>query len=205
MLLAKEVGQPMKLRVEQPSAVGASLAQVGRVKIPKRFSVHLTDHEDGSPDVELVYEVRNGVPECRQVHVKATNTGHEVRCSGLVGIRVEDVLEEALKTLLGIAIEGPEGIFTSLVRYDHGTGTITRDDREAIRQVRGARSGRKIKITDDLLRDVAKVYRANVEHEPTAAVAEHFDKAHRTAALYVHRAREAGHLGAAIKGKAGEK
>lgn len=59
-------------------------------------------------------------------------------------------------------------------------------------------------ITDELLREVADVYRANVDDRPTIAVAEHFGRQHRTAALYVKKARERGFLGAAAVGKAGE-
>ncbi|MGH3475325.1 MAG: hypothetical protein ACRDQD_00645 [Nocardioidaceae bacterium] len=69
---------------------------------------------------------------------------------------------------------------------------------------RQARAARKVEITDDLLREVAGIYRANVTDRPTEAVAEHFDKAHRTAARYIELAREAGFLGAATRGKAGE-
>ncbi len=69
---------------------------------------------------------------------------------------------------------------------------------------RAAREGRKRKITDELLREVAEVYRDNLERNPTQAVADRFDKSHRTAALYVQHARDKGFLGAAIKGKAGE-
>jgi hypothetical protein len=67
-----------------------------------------------------------------------------------------------------------------------------------------ARAARKVNITDDVLREVAEVYRANVSDRPTLAVAEHFDKGHSAAALYVKRARERGFLGPAAKGKAGE-
>ena len=69
---------------------------------------------------------------------------------------------------------------------------------------RDARASRKVKITDALLREVASVYRANVNDRPTEAVAEHFGRQHRTATQYIKRARERGFLGPAIKGKAGE-
>ena len=76
--------------------------------------------------------------------------------------------------------------------------------RDAVAQTEAARAARKVKITDDLLREVADIYRATVFDKPTETVAEHFDKQHRTAALYIKRARERGFLGPAIKGKAGE-
>ncbi len=60
-------------------------------------------------------------------------------------------------------------------------------------------------MTDDFLKDVARVYRENVDNNPTMAVAQYTGRAHRTAALYVKQAREAGFLGAASRGKAGER
>jgi len=59
-------------------------------------------------------------------------------------------------------------------------------------------------VTDDFLRKVAEVYRANVENGPTKAVEEQFKVSHRTAGDYVRRARERGFLGRATRGKAGE-
>lgn len=59
-------------------------------------------------------------------------------------------------------------------------------------------------ITDDLLREVAAVYRREIDHAPTVAVGRHLGVAMRTARLYVRRARDAGHLGESLWGKAGE-
>jgi len=59
-------------------------------------------------------------------------------------------------------------------------------------------------VTDDVLREVAQIYRDNVDGNPTAAVARHTGRAHRTAALYVQKAREKGFLGPSIGRKAGE-
>jgi hypothetical protein len=89
-------------------------------------------------------------------------------------------------------------IETARLWYDFDRG------RDAVAQTQAARAGRKVKITDALLREVADIYRANVSDKPTEAVAEHFDKAHRRAALYIKRARKRGFLGPAIRGKAGE-
>lgn len=59
-------------------------------------------------------------------------------------------------------------------------------------------------VTDELLRQVAQVYRDNINDNPTTAVAHHTGGAHRTAVLYVQQARQAGFLGAALPAKAGE-
>jgi hypothetical protein len=68
---------------------------------------------------------------------------------------------------------------------------------------RAVRSARR-KVTDDVLRDVAEVYRREIGKNPTEAVADHLGVAMRTAGLYVRRARDAGFLGEALRGKAGE-
>ncbi len=189
----------MKFHVSTPFPAGKSLVRVGQVKMPASFTAHLTDDEHGGPDIDLVFKVRDGAPECREVHIRATGGGHEVRYSGIAGIRREDVLEEAVMALL-VGLPAEEGNVTTYMPLNP-SGFVRRN---AVHEVRSARSARKVKMTDELLQEVAEVYRANVKGHPTQAVAEHFDRAHRTAALYVKQAREAGFLGATTKGKAGE-
>jgi hypothetical protein len=64
---------------------------------------------------------------------------------------------------------------------------------EVTRGVSRARRNTRRLLSDDRLRLVADVYRAN-PGRPTAAVAEHFALERRTARLYVKRARDAGLL-----------
>jgi hypothetical protein len=196
------------------------LASVGNLQMPAVFTLHLFDHDNGAPNINLTWQVRNGAPECIDVHIERAEGGHEIRVSGLAGIRIEDCLGLAVKLMLSLRDDrsdepGPTNraiaawlepatlttageIETARFWFDFDRG------RDAVAQTEAARAGRKVKITDALLREVADIYRANVSDKPTEAVAEHFDKGHRTAALYVKRARERGFLGPAIKGKAGE-
>jgi hypothetical protein len=178
-------------------------AMVGLVKMPKEFGASLVENDDGEPDVRFWFEVRDGAPRCVQVTVTATEGGHEVRCSGLAGIRVQDVLDRTIKVLIG-------------GRPIVGDGTVDwqrlyPSEAEEHRAVREAQRARTVKISDDLLREVVRVYRANLEGAPTVAVAEHFGKKTRTARLYLQAARERTDpdtgqkfLGKPIKGKAGE-
>lgn len=172
---------------------------MGQAMVPEVFGCHLSDFDDGSPEVDIYWQMVNGAPVCREVRIRSVDSDREVQCSGLAGVRVEDLLEQTVKALVWNAdlrkTEDPD-------RWAWPSGAVQRG---AVGEVRQARSRRKMQVTDELLSEVAEVYRANVERQPTAAVADHFDRAHRTAALYVKRAREAGHLGAAIKGKAGER
>jgi hypothetical protein len=171
---------------------------MGQVTVPEVFVCHLLDFDDQSPNVDITWQVVNGSPVCREVCIRAVDTDKEVRCSGLAGVRIEDLLEKTIKALLWTH---------DLRRTDHPEEWIFPSgvaEADAVRQVRRARAGRKVKITDQLLQEVADIYRANVDRNPTAAVADHFDREPRTARLYVQRARKAGFLGEAIKGKAGE-
>ena len=63
-----------------------------------------------------------------------------------------------------------------------------------------ARRNTRRQISDEKLAEVVEVYRANPAL-PTAAVAERFGLALRTASLYVKRAREAGLLEEIPRGK----
>lgn len=82
------------------------------------------------------------------MRIRSTDDGHEVRCSGLAGIRIEDVLEEAVKHLLGVAVGGPgEHVFRGLTRvqfdpddpYNPRLGKDPESSRAVIREVRSAR------------------------------------------------------------------
>jgi hypothetical protein len=167
--------------------------------MPPWFTLHLRRAAGGGPDVDITWHIRDGAPECSEVRIAAVEGGHEIRVSGLAGLRISDCLDFVIKYMRSEK-RIQAGGFKAPASFSSSAGS-----REAIDQTRAARAARKTKITDDLLRDVADVYRLNVSDKPTATVAEHFGWHQRTAALYVKRARERGFLGAAIKGRAGEK
>jgi hypothetical protein len=175
------------------------LEPVGELlRMPARFTLHLRHAADGGPDVDITWQVRQGAPECVEVRIAANEGGHEIRVSGLAGLRISDCLDFVVKAMMSES-RVKSGGFKRPAWFSFREGS-----REAIEQTRTARRT-KTKITDDLLREVADVYRASVSDKPTAAVAEYLDRPHRTAALYVRRARDRGFLGEAIKGRAGEK
>jgi hypothetical protein len=64
------------------------------------------------------------------------------------------------------------------------------------------RSGQKRRITGDFLRQVAEVYRTNIGHAPTEAVARTFGVKHRQATDYVRQARDRGFLPPTKQGRA---
>ena len=56
-------------------------------------------------------------------------------------------------------------------------------------------------LNDDVLRLVAEIYRANIKHAPTQAVAKHFGIKSRMASTYVDRARKRGFLSPTKQGQ----
>lgn len=181
-----------KTRIE--SSLG-TVVKVGQTRLPRTFAVVLYDDERGRPDVRAEFKVRGGVPSCRDVRVQARGD-REVRASDLAAIRIADLLDLAVRNLvLGDVREIAPG------EYLVSPSATDEQRRRGVSEVTGARRRRIGGI--DLAR-VAQVYRVNVKDAPTQAVADAFGIAHRTAALYVKSARDAGVLGKAIPGKAGE-
>ena len=184
----------MELRVTE---IGLATEVVGDRRVPKKYTLTAA-HDDGSPGVRLDFEVIDGVPQCRVVTVSSPEGAREVRSSDMRGVKVEDLLEMATAFVA--------------MKFEHQGGTHWRGHRirdpvgrqGTVTVVRAARRQAKRKLTPAVLAEVARLYRESIDDRPTARVAEHFEVAHRTAALYVKTARAGGFLGAAIVGKAGE-
>lgn len=158
---------------------------------PRRFALRYRPVGD-EPEWRMLIEIRDGVPICISVAVDATEAGRGVR-SGDLRLSVEDYLELATENVSS-RLAGPA--YQQRID-DLRTGA-------ARRAIRTSRQSARRKVTDDVLRGVARIYRENLDNNPTEAVRAHLGVADRTARLYVRRAREAGHLGPALRGKAGE-
>ncbi|HMF83881.1 MAG TPA: DUF6214 family protein, partial [Acidimicrobiia bacterium] len=78
--------------------------------------------------------------------------------------------------------------------------------RGEIADVRASFPQSRWRVTDERLRQVAEIYRAANDRgeRPTLAVAQALGYSREYASRLVMRARDAGHLGPAQKGKAGE-
>lgn len=169
--------------------------------VPSAFDLEI-QRENGTPNLLLGFEVREGVPQCRRAELRSTEDGREVLASDLRGVRLEDLLEFAVKNVA----------MTETITQQEG-GTVTaiepvEDDAElsqTLKELRAVRQEARRHVTDDVLREVARIYRENIGANPTTAVAQHTGRSHRTAALYVQRAREKGFLGASVGRRAGER
>lgn len=174
-------------------------------------------------ELRLGVVMRDGVPEVREVTFRSVGTGRPVRALDL-RIKLDDLLEDAVK--LGAFVRsgetggwrdtpfGRRELAAHPELYGGPWLRPTANDQERLatkEAVTKVRKRPRRKVTDELLREVAEVYRANVDDRPAQAVRERFGMPTSTAALYVQRARQrtdpktgAPFLGAAIKGKAGE-
>jgi hypothetical protein len=171
-------------------------------EMPAEFVVNFWPRSEiDEPYVEIHYAVIGGVPQCRAIVISAIKRRREVRAADLRRIPIEDVLEAT-------AAQIAEQVTTTANGTEQRVRRPLVDPwrRSGVAAVRGARRQLRRKITDDLLRQVAAVYRANVDGgKPVAAVAADLGVEDRTARLYVRRARDRGFLGEAIPGKAGER
>jgi hypothetical protein len=165
--------------------------QVGDRWVPPRIIVH-SPGSAKEPDLRMTIEVRQGIPAWTEVTLQARPDGPEVRRRDL-DLPLDGWLEQivAACSLSAVAVDA-SGQWTTLVQPI--------EDRAALMNVRGARSGRP-RIPQERLQEVADVYREHIEDRPTEAVSRAFGVSHRTAARYVQQARGADLLPDTTPGK----
>jgi hypothetical protein len=168
--------------------------QVGDRMVPERVTA-MFPGEDGAPTIRLELEVRNGVPECRQILIEATPDGREVRHLDLRAIQLETLIARVYSAV-------------TVHRQEAGNGHLwtwkwhaPEEAAKARREMERARAGRPRKLSDERIRKAAEVYRTHLGDRPTEAVAAAFSVAHRTAAKYVMEARARGFLPPTTPGK----
>jgi hypothetical protein len=138
---------------------------------------------DGGPDMFVKVAVRDGSPEVVELSIKSRPGQSEVRQKHLRAIDLEQLVTELYATEVSEA--------------DHNStpAEYAAAKRIAEKFVERQRRSRDYRIiTNEFLMKVAEVYRENIHHAPTKAVARHFGVRDRMASTYVDRARKAGHL-----------
>lgn len=143
--------------------------------------------EDGGPRVTLEFDVIDGKLECREVRVEARDGAPEISRADLRAIPISDIREQ-VALLWSSPIEHTEGGAT--LRMSIGGDAAEDDPGRAARRTLAATRRRSDAGT---LERVAQIYLDHPE-APTKAVQDAFGVAHRTAGLYVQRARKAGLL-----------
>jgi hypothetical protein len=146
------------------------------------------------PTVKVSFRVRDGYLECSGVSVDAKPGGPEV-------IRADvETVARMLKAW------GYVAAFRAL-RGSHGELPSDEADRPAQGAADKApkkpknRRPRRLKITDDMLAEIARVYRDHLDEGPWQAIQDRYGVSESTAGRYVLLARKAGHLPATTAGK----
>jgi hypothetical protein len=157
------------------------VGRVGEMWIPVPITVEKPS-EDGGPTLVLRFDEIDGQLECRDVHFRADPGDREVRRSDLRAVSIDDVREEVAATWARPpqSEEGYRVIVWSAPDDRGARSAGVSEDRRTRRR-----------LNDETLRRVLEVYRSDQTGAPTRAVAEAFDVAHRTASLYVQKARAA--------------
>lgn len=164
---------------------GVEPIRVGDYLVPP--AIHVTfPGAEGHPGLEMRLEVVEGVPQCRELRIASVDGGRGVEGRDLGVVRLGEWIDAIVGRFSDRIVEERDGQIVAVVR----SGETLR----AAAMVRRARQHRD-------LGEVASVYRS-AKRAPTKAVAEHFGVAHRTAALWVKQARDAGLLPATTPGRA---
>jgi hypothetical protein len=176
------------LRSWVESYFNAERAQVGDRLLPQRYELVFEPEEDEErPGARFVFEVLDGTAQCREVHLISSDHGREIRRTDLRQ-PLEDYLEYAtLSVAQPVKSTRLEPGKTVMELDQSGLDSFRRVVQSTRRQVSRRGPG------EAELREAAELYAAT-KHAPTEAVAAKFGIAHRTASLWIKRARELGYL-----------
>lgn len=173
------------------TARGMPTVFIDEAVLPQSFLVEWDEIPDG-PHVAIEF-TSSATPAVvvESVHIRRRPEGRSVQVSDFKHVSPEQEKERAMQ-VVAMRAKTETGDGNTLV---YGPPADYAEGRDNVRTVHRAESrARPSRYTSEKLKEVARVYSTNVEHAPTKAVAAHFKVAHRTAALYVKKAREAGHL-----------
>ncbi|MBN7544903.1 hypothetical protein I3U58_14015 [Mycobacteroides abscessus subsp. abscessus] len=147
------------------------------------------------PDTFCRVELRNNVPRIVEFGFRSGPEAREVMPKDLREVELNSVIDELYSALV-IRVDHKERL---VMIGDPATNNwLTREVREFLAD---RRSGKR-RITGEFLMQVAQVYRDNIDHAPTAAVARTFGVKHRQATDYVKQARDRGFLPPTKQGRA---
>jgi hypothetical protein len=179
-----------------PTEEIAPYARDRRYAVPLRFRATARD-DDRPVELEMDIEMTGDEPHCRRLEIRVLDDG-EITGDTLRRIPMKRLVD-ILVTLAAFKVTGPATM---------QTGMPTAERAEFYdRYVSNARRPRRgSPITDDHLGQVAEIYRAALKRgdPPTQTIAKQMHAARSTAARWVALARERGHLGASLPGRAGE-
>lgn len=162
------------------SAVGMVPYGSEGILLPRRYAVEIDD-PDCPVLVELHVEMIDDQPRCSELRLRPKPEGPTVMSENLRQIPLAKYLREST-AMYSMRIEFDD---EGEVLFAQATGS---SDIPPLARAGNRRQRRQ--ITDEFLRQVAKVYTANVRSKPTLAVMRHFPTSRATASRWVAAARE---------------
>ena len=171
------------------------LVELGSTGIYVPSMVYVEISRDGDAVVQLMrIEVREGIPGCTELILRARPDGRSVRAADLEPVDIDGWVEDVLTECTWRA-DAEGGGWVSRPGTTEGRAAI---------QTAMAPPGRR-SITPELLGQVADIYRANIDDKPIKAVCDELGLEYpsRTAARYVQMCRsdEFGLLPKTYRGK----
>lgn len=171
------------------------LEKLGGALLPSPFTARFEFPDDHT--VEMDVAIEGGAPVVQVIRIERNPSRPPLWGSELRRLPLKEWVAFAVGQTALTERPSKPGVAAWSTTTDEEAAAISDDARRRTRR-RG--------ITDELLRDVATTYRANVDDRPRDAVAERYTVALATAARYIKLARERGFLGPAPgPGKAGER
>lgn len=171
-----------------------SWERLNDARIPSPFTARFEFPDDHAAELDIA--IQDGSPVCDAIRIERNPKKPSLSGNELRRMPLRDWVNFAVGHVALMPREGEPGV-----------ATLTSATAEEVRAITRAadRAPRRRKITDDHLREVARFYRNNVDDNPRDAVMETFGVKAAMASRYIKLARERGFLGAATKGKAGER
>lgn len=149
------------------------------------------------PVVRCRIELIDDVPRVTELSFTSPPGHREVKQKDLRDVVLSDVVDEVYGMwVIEVDLSTPGQL--ELIGAVDGHQLVP----EIRRFLDGRRTSGKRRIDTALLTEVARVYRENVDHAPTEAVARTFGVKHRMASNYVSKARERGLLPPTKQGRA---
>ena len=163
--------------------------KVGDVYVPAEYHLRLPGSAEPSgeeqPSLLITFQVRDGAPVCTAVSIESTHGGRQVLAGDFktLGRKLNKWREVAFKLVMNHGQGGEKAL------------TIGPVDRAVARKADNAAQKRaRTKVTDKLLKEVANLYRDNVNDAPCRTIRERYNVSQSTAGRYVLLARKAGYL-----------
>ncbi|MFI9505618.1 hypothetical protein [Nocardia sp. NPDC052566] len=165
--------------------------------LPTFFEV--VGHGTDTPSWYARIELRDGIPELVDFGLKSLPGQRGIKQKDLRDASVAAAVEMLYPAFVLMVDQqaighSPEPVGTT------GTDSAAYHATRRFVEQRRASAGKR-RVTDELLRRVAEVYRENIDHAPTAAVGRIFGVKTRMASTYVQKARERGYLPKTQPGK----